>query len=146
MPTPDGKSVKDVIAQLRASGFSDDQARALAPGVLGHTCLGCPALMIGAQPVTPTALSGGRPAFGNAGCVHGIATACRCMPGDTPNTFRMAWGRCPLYGLKSVEELIQRQDDLDRRLRQLEAGQVSELPSFQCARLVAEPGAGEPDE
>lgn len=147
MPLPDSKRLQEMTARLRALGFTEDQARALAPGLAGHTCVGCPALVIGLGGAGGVQSSpAGRPVFGNTPQLHGLFTSCRCMPGDVPGTYRTAWGRCPLYGLESVEKLVQRQDELEQRLTCMERMQGTSLPSIQCTRIVAEAGTGDPED
>lgn len=144
MPDSSAKSPKEVVELLMKSGYSEDQARALAPSLGVHTCLGCPSLRLMGRPMAPQQMSPtDRPTFGNAEFFRPIAV-CACMPGDQPDTWRYAWGRCPLYGLTSIQDLIQKQEALENRVQALEGGGSGRsLVTVQSSRIAER---GNPDE
>lgn len=62
------------------------------------------------------------------------------MSGDQPGTYRKAWGKCPLYGLVSIEALVKKLEQLTARVGSLESRSGGRARvTVQSSRIV-EPG------
>ena len=116
----------DVYAgQLAASGVSlAPPAQVYYDRLLNHACRKCPHLALIHPPAPFGTPPGALPTMPWPACL--VAPVCRTNPdGTITRQHRETWERCPLYGVKSVIELLQSLESrlaaTEKRLADLEA-------------------------